>query len=124
MKKVYLFILLCVCSVFFPVHMISPADTDVTQGNEIFLGKMGPGQTIYIEMDPWVYSGDEYKGHYDLMLAYDLPEGWKSTESKLYEDPMQITITSLSRPTGRKDTLSTITVVAASRNYIRNLHCL
>ncbi|MFA5049947.1 MAG: hypothetical protein WC501_02980 [Candidatus Micrarchaeia archaeon] len=94
MKKVYLFTLLCICSVFFPVHMVSPADTDVNWGDEIFLGKMGPGQTIYIEMNPWVYSEDEYKGHYDLMLAYDLPEGWKSTESKLYEDPMQITITS------------------------------
>ncbi len=94
MKSKYIFVLLCVCSAFFSIEMLSPSQTQINNGDEVFLAKIGPGQTFYVEVNPWVYEGEEYKGHYDLMEVSEIPQGWKSTSSKLYEDPMQITITS------------------------------
>lgn len=75
--------------------MLEPISKDIGEGEEIFLGTMGPGQTLQVEFDPWIYDSKGVNvGHYDLVNTTSLPEDWKSTESKLYGDPLQLTITS------------------------------
>jgi len=89
-----LFILTLFC-LSFSVQMTTPIYKNINNGGSIFLGTIGPGQTLNVEFNPWINDEKgEYKGHYDLAKAVSLPEEWSSTTSKLYGDPLQITITS------------------------------
>lgn len=87
-------LILMVLSITFAVQMLEPVSKDLESGEEIFLGTIGPGQTLELSIDPWIYdSSGEYIAHYDLATAVELPEGWKSQQSKLYGDPLHMTIT-------------------------------
>lgn len=92
MKNLALFTILMLISISFSVEMLEPVNKEIVPGEEIFLGTIGPGQTLQLNMNPWIYEGEEYVAHYDLAVAEDLPDGWKSTDSKLYGDPLQVTI--------------------------------
>ncbi|MFN7991127.1 MAG: hypothetical protein U0R44_03125 [Candidatus Micrarchaeia archaeon] len=76
------------------INLVSPG-VSIKNGDVIDLGTIGPGQTVSILIDPKVSSGGIHGigGRYDQAVAEDLPRGWASSESKLYQDPLQLTIT-------------------------------
>jgi hypothetical protein len=90
-----LIILLALLSASFAITLQSPAIDDVESGDVIDLGTIGPGQTVDILIDPKVTSGGIHGegGIYDMAVADELPRGWTSKESKLYQNPLQVTIT-------------------------------
>lgn len=84
---------LLLLSVSFAVTLVAP-QAEVKNGDVIDLGSIGPGQTISILIDRKVTTGGIYGegGLYDIAVAEDLPRGWKSTDSKLYQDQLQVRI--------------------------------
>ncbi|MBU0532494.1 hypothetical protein KKB44_03300 [Candidatus Micrarchaeota archaeon] len=86
---------LILLSLTFSIAIVSPVNADVDESDIIDLGIIGPGQTIYVQIDPIVSSGGTHGigGTYDMAVAENLPEGWESSESKLYQNPLQVTIT-------------------------------
>ncbi len=81
-------------SIVSAVQIISPMEGNVENGDMIDLGTIGPGQTVSIEFNPLVKTGGIHGigGQYDEAEAYDLPRGWTTKKSKLYGNPLQVTI--------------------------------
>jgi hypothetical protein len=82
-------------SLSFSILVVSPVQQDVKTGDVIDLGRIGPGQTVSIQVNPIVTEGGIHGigGQYDYAIAEDLPRGWISKQSKLYQNPLHITIT-------------------------------
>jgi hypothetical protein len=82
-------------SLSFAIDLVSPEAKAVNTGDVIDLGTIGPGQTVSILIDPRVTVGGIHGagGTYDQAVAEDMPRGWTMKESKLYQDPLQVTIT-------------------------------
>lgn len=96
MKYAAFFVLMLLCASFgATIDVISPVKQTVSDGNFIELGTIGPGQTVYITVEPKVTTGGIHGigGTWDQMVISSLPEGWKGKDSKLYSDPLQIEIT-------------------------------
>jgi hypothetical protein len=85
---------LLLLSLSFSISLISPEIRDIRNGDTVDLGAMGPGQTVSLLIDPKVTSGGIYGngGMFDEAVAKDLPRGWASQESKLYQNPLQVKI--------------------------------
>lgn len=79
----------------FPVQMIEPMLMEISDGQTVDLGVMGPGQTVEFQLHPKVYKGGIHGigGNYDLAYAGPLPQGWSSQKSQLYGSPLQVKIT-------------------------------
>jgi hypothetical protein len=90
-----LFSILLILSLSFSISLVSPVSQDVESGDIIDLGTMGPGQTVSIQINPLVTEGGVHGigGQYDYAIAEDLPRGWSSKQSKLYQNPLHLTIT-------------------------------
>ncbi|MFH0738179.1 MAG: hypothetical protein V1827_06045 [Candidatus Micrarchaeota archaeon] len=86
--------LLLAFSLSFALTLVSPSVQDLKDGDTIDLGTMGPGQTVYIQIDPLIKQGGVHGigGQFDEAVAVDLPRGWTSESSKLYQNPLQVTI--------------------------------
>lgn len=84
------------------VRVISPVQTEVENHDVVYLGEIGPGQTIEIQINPRVDQGGILGkgGYYDIAKATDLPSGWSSEASKLYGNPLQVTLTA---PSGARE---------------------
>lgn len=76
------------------IVIVSPGTT-ISDGDTIDVGTVGPGQTVSILIDPKVTSGGLHGigGMYDMAVVEDLPRGWAGQDSKLYQNPMMVTIT-------------------------------
>ncbi len=87
--------LMVVLSLGFAVDLVSPAIRGVGNNDVVDLGTMGPGQTVYIQIDPKARTGGIHGegGIYDQAVVGELPRGWTSADSKLYQDPLMVTIT-------------------------------
>ena len=87
--------LLVLVSLSFAIQLTAPFVAEVEDGDIIDLGTIGPGQTVSIEINPIVKTGGIHGigGQYDMAVAEDLPRGWTSKKSKLYGNPLQVTIT-------------------------------
>ncbi|VVC04876.1 Uncharacterised protein [Candidatus Bilamarchaeum dharawalense] len=90
-----IFVLMFLLSLSFAINIVSPSAHAIKDGDIIDLGTIGPGQTVSILIDPKVNEGGIHGigGLYDQAIAEDLPRGWTSTQSKLYQNPLQVTIT-------------------------------
>lgn len=77
------------------MQIVSPVEIDVQEGDIVYLGEIGPGQTIDVMIYPKVEEGGILGkgGYYDIAKATKLPPRWESEESKLYGNPLQVTIT-------------------------------
>jgi uncharacterized membrane protein len=75
--------------------MTAPFEQTINSGDEVFLGTIGPGQTIELRIDPIVTTGGIYGqgGQYDIAQVVYEPKGWTSEQSLLYQKPLQIKIT-------------------------------
>lgn len=80
----------------FSAQMLEPLTQAINNGDRIFLGKMGPGQTMPITIHQEIYSGGMHGigGTYDLATVDYVPDGWTFRNSMLYGRPLQVTITS------------------------------
>jgi hypothetical protein len=77
------------------IDVISPIKKTVSDGDFVELGRIGPGQTVYIAVEPKVTTGGIHGigGLWDQMVIPSLPRGWSGKDSKIDEDPLQIEIT-------------------------------
>ncbi len=91
-KPILLVLLLAAAS--FSISVLAPQAVEVQNGDTLNLGTIGPGQTVSIVLDRKVTVGGIHGigGLYDQAQVYDLPKGWGASDSKLYEDPLQVTI--------------------------------
>jgi hypothetical protein len=72
-----------------------PVNGTLHNRGTIFLGKLGPGQSFYIQASPSTdnASGSFVNVGWDQLTAVNLPQGWSSQASPLYENPMKLKIT-------------------------------
>lgn len=106
------FILLIIMGLCFAsVDIISPISQTIKNGDIIYLGTMGPGQTLGISFDPNVKEGGKFGtgGFWDYIEVIEVPKDWKGTNSKLYANPSQIEITAAKNaPEGNYSSMVTI----------------
>lgn len=98
MKLFIMLVIGCFCANLFAqgyIDMISPLNKRINSGETVFLGDIGPGQTIPVIFDPIVTEGGLYGkgGQYDYVEVVSVPNGWKSVNSKVYGAPKQVEIT-------------------------------
>ena len=74
------------------VSILSPVSGPISDGSQVSIGVVGPGQTFRGFVNPSVSTGGKYGigGAYDQMFATGLPYGWTSAPSKLYANPLQV----------------------------------
>lgn len=77
------------------VELTAPYHIDVSDGDVIDLGAIGPGQTVSLDLNPIVKTGGTFGqgGQYDRAYVSDLPANWKTVDSKLYQNPLHLSIT-------------------------------
>lgn len=93
-SRIFLLAVLLV-SLSFSIQVTSPVEREVSNGDVIDVGTIGPGQTVSILINPHVTTGGigGTGGYYDLATVESLPEGWATEGSKLYGNPLQVTVT-------------------------------
>ncbi len=93
--KLPIFLLLIIGLCFASIEIIDPISQTVNNGDIVYLGTMGPGQTIGISFNPNVETGGKFGtgGFWDYIEVINTPENWRSSDSKLYSNPSQIEIT-------------------------------
>ncbi len=76
------------------IEMLMPYKANLSQGDEINFGIVGPGQTFSASFWPKVTTGGTFGkgGYYDYAYA-DVPAGWETQPSDLYGRPLFLTIT-------------------------------
>jgi len=91
----FIFAFAALFSCAFALGVLAPVSSELSQGKEIMIGNVGPGQTFSIVVDPKVATGGAYGtgGAYDQLSASVLPNGWTAAASKLYANPLQLDIT-------------------------------
>jgi hypothetical protein len=92
----FLFLILAaLCFSATTVTVVSPQAGVVGSGDILDLGTMGPGQTVSVLISRTVTSGGIHGngGLMDMATVSDLPPGWNAQASKLYADPLQVTVT-------------------------------
>jgi len=113
MRFIHLFLAILVFVSFsWAIEVIEPIIIkDVSDGQTIGLGEIGPGQTIPVSIHPKVYAGGKFGsgGRYDFARVVQLPFGWKAEDSKIYGDPLQVKITAdKNSPEGEYETKITV----------------
>jgi hypothetical protein len=89
------FLFLALAAFAFPVTVLSPSAGEVKDGDIVDLGTIGPGQTVFIEVDREISTGGIHGigGRMDLAVAESLPPGWTTRQSELYQQPLHVTVT-------------------------------
>ncbi len=87
--------LVLLASLSFSISLLTPFEAEIGNGDSIDIGTIGPGQTVLIQIDPIVTTGGIHGigGTYDIAEAQELPRGWTSKKSKLYQNPLHVTLT-------------------------------
>ena len=88
-------ILFCASAYAVPVKMTAPLQQEISDGDTVYIGAIGPGQTIDVRIEPIVITGGIYGkgGQYDLATVTQNPPGWTFEPSQQYGNPLQVTIT-------------------------------
>ena len=99
-KLVILCVLVCAAQAFaaMSIDVTAPHRQTMSDGDPIDLGTIGPGQTIYIDFNPRV----EGVGYWAEAKVSGLPNGWYAKDSRLYEDPLHVRVTSAKDGNPRK----------------------
>ncbi|VVC01838.1 Uncharacterised protein [uncultured archaeon] len=87
--------LVLLASSFYAVPMLEPFQKEISSGDEIYLGEIGPGQTISMSFDGRPKAGGMYGigGAYDIANVSELPAGWAAMPSDWDGIPLQVKIT-------------------------------
>ncbi|MFA5077758.1 MAG: hypothetical protein WC488_05015 [Candidatus Micrarchaeia archaeon] len=89
------FALIALASLMYAIPMLEPMQKEIANGDEIYLGEIGPGQTISMSFDGRPKTGGMYGlgGAYELANASNLPGGWSATPSDWAGIPLQVKVT-------------------------------
>lgn len=95
MKKFILSLIVIMVSLGFSLNIVEPLSKTINQGEVIQLGPIGPGQTVFISINPEVTTGGKFGfgGQYDIASVVSTPKNWKYKDSKINGKPLQIEIT-------------------------------
>ena len=77
------------------LSILGPVSGTLHNGDGIYLGKVGPGESFYVSASATTTNATGYVVNigWDQLEASSLPNGWYSQPSRLYENPMQIKVT-------------------------------
>lgn len=72
-----------------------PVSSQLSNGSSLYLGKVGPGESFYVLASATTanQTGTVINIGWDTLEAENLPSGWSSEPSPLYENPMKMKIT-------------------------------
>ncbi|MDE1768033.1 MAG: hypothetical protein KGH62_01570, partial [Candidatus Micrarchaeota archaeon] len=93
--------LIAIVSVLLPLSnamylsVIGPTTATLNNGATIYLGKVGPGESFYVLAQSSTTNATGYVVNigWDQLNATNLPQGWTTQASPLYENPMKIKVT-------------------------------
>lgn len=90
---IFLFVFVALCSA---IPMLEPYQQEISNGDEIYLGELGPGQTISISLDGRLKTGGIHGlgGAYENASVDNLPKGWSARDSDWAGIPLNVKITS------------------------------
>jgi len=73
------------------LSVLRPVYFEASDGSELGLGAVGPGQTLSVEADALVTSGGKFGigGRWDRLEIVEVPMGWSADDSLLYEQPLK-----------------------------------
>lgn len=88
-------LLMSFASLFYAIPMLEPYSMEVSNGQTVDLGEMGPGQTISISLDGRPSTGGMFGvgGAYENATVTELPQGWSFKGSDWAGIPLQVQIT-------------------------------
>lgn len=88
-------VLIALISLFYAVPMLEPFQKEISDGDVVYLGEIGPGQTISISIDGRPKTGGIYGigGTYDMATVTGLPQRWEAQDSDWAGVPLQVKIT-------------------------------
>ncbi|MBI4399155.1 hypothetical protein HY570_00250 [Candidatus Micrarchaeota archaeon] len=102
-KKILVFLLVSLFSALITAVTVNPGELELVEpvnkliknGDTVYLGVAGPGQTVFLVANSRVTSGgsNNLGGRWDQIEVRSLPEGWNAEPSLLYEQPMITRIT-------------------------------
>ena len=77
------------------LNVLGPASAVLQNGQSIYLGKVGPGESFYVEASASTTNASGFLINigWDRLASANLPAGWYSQPSLLYENPMKIKVT-------------------------------
>jgi len=77
------------------LNVLGPASQQLTNNQSIYLGKVGPGESFYVLASSSTTNATGFLVNigWDKLEAINMPQGWVSQSSPLYENPMKIKIT-------------------------------
>ena len=76
------------------LQIIGPVNKTVYNGQSVFLGKVGPGESFYVLASPNTTDNGNYINlGWDTLETVNLSGGWSSLRSPLYQNPMKVKIT-------------------------------
>ncbi len=77
------------------LNVLGPSTAVLQNGQSIYLGKVGPGESFYVEASASTSNATGFVVNigWDKLAAVNLPPGWISQPSLLYENPMKIKVT-------------------------------
>lgn len=77
------------------LSVIGPVSTTLYNSQTIYLGKVGPGESFYVLANPntSTATGNYVNIGWDTLTTVNLPGGWSSQASPLYENPMKMKVT-------------------------------
>lgn len=80
----------------FSLTILEPGKREISNGGELDLGAIGPGQTVSIIIDGRPTTGGIYGlgGAYDLANVTSMPSGWRAQQSDPTGNPLQVKLTS------------------------------
>lgn len=81
-------------SILYAIPMLEPFQKEVADGEEIYIGEIGPGQTVSISVDGRPTTGGIHQigGAYEIASAIEIPEGWSTKKSDWAGIPLQVKI--------------------------------
>lgn len=77
------------------VLVLSPEEKVVSGGQGVFLGTVGPGQSLHVTASPFVHKGGKFGlgGRWDQLALDEAPAGWSLENSGELSNPLQAKIT-------------------------------
>lgn len=123
MKFQWLAVLVGILSIMLPISnamslsVLGPTSAVLTNNQGVYLGKVGPGESFYVLASASTPNATGFVVNigWDQLSAINLPPGWTSQTSLLYENPMKIKITV---PTNAKYGIYNLTLLAVNlQNY-------
>jgi len=76
------------------INIADPTIQTLHNGDTVYVGVIGPGQTIPVRFDAITTSGGKFGvgGRWDYIEVTAVPQGWKGFNSQLHENPLQINV--------------------------------